>query len=184
MKKLLSLCVLIVVTATVSFAGETVSSKKIVVPAEDCRFRANELQIDASVVGHAGIYGGQTKQGIGGNLGLNYFWSKYFGIGIDNSVGGNQIVGQPGSQAFDRLLADLFVRYPICAWNLAPYAMVGGGAYWCGAVSQGQVCVGGGLEYRITSNVGFFADCRWLYGENGSKSLTMAMPRVGVRFAF
>lgn len=29
---------------------------------------------------------------------------------------------------------NLFLRYPICAWNLAPYVMVGGGAGWDGNV--------------------------------------------------
>ncbi len=183
MNKTLSLIALVLTTAVTSFAGQTINSKKVVVPAEECRFRSNEWQVDVSVMGSAGLYGGNTNQAIGGNFGLNYFWSKYFGVGLDDSVGGTQTAGKAGSSAFDGLHADFFARYPICVWNLAPYAMVGGGAHW-GAVSQGQGCVGGGLEYRCTSNVGLFADCRWLYGDNGSKSLSIALPRVGVRFAF
>ena len=30
---------------------------------------------------------------------------------------------------------NLFLRYPICAWNLAPYILVGGGAGWEADVS-------------------------------------------------
>ncbi|MBM3856466.1 MAG: porin family protein [Verrucomicrobia bacterium] len=183
MKKILSLLTLVLATATVSFAGETVSSKKVVVPADDCRFRAHEWQIDASTVGAAGVYNGQGKQALGGNWGVNYFFTEYLGIGIDNSVGSQRnagLSGFDGLQAFDTLQADLLLRYPVCSWNLAPYVMVGGGAHW-GPASQGDGNVGGGLEWRVLPHAGFFADCRWLYGNNG---LTMALPRVGIRVNF
>ena len=181
MKKTLSLLAIVLATAATSFAGQA-CSKKLVVPADDCRFRANEWQVDMSAVGGSGLYGGNTEQWLGGDLGVNYFWSKYFGVGVDNSIvvcssSGNTAVGA------DVLQADLIARYPICSLNLAPYAMVGGGAHW-GNRTQGNGNVGGGLEYRFTHNVGVFADCRWLYGDNGNMALTMAMPRVGVRLAF
>jgi hypothetical protein len=173
-------------TASLSFAGQSISSKKVVVAPDDCRFHANEWQIDSSTVGIVGVYGGQGKQGLGGNLGVNYFFSKYVGIGIDDSVGGGRNsneTGFTGMQAFDSLQADLLLRYPICVWNIAPYAMIGGGATWVSA-SQGDGNVGGGVEWRFMKNLGFFADCRWLYGNNGSKALSQALPRVGFRLSF
>ncbi|HLB34739.1 MAG TPA: hypothetical protein VJK54_10975 [Chthoniobacterales bacterium] len=185
MNKTLSLLA-IVLMATTSFAGQAVSSKKVVCTSDDCRFHANEWQVDVSTVGAVGVYGGQNKQALGANLGVNYFWSKYFGVGIDNSVGSERNAGMTGFnglQAYDSLQADLIARYPICSWNLAPYAMVGGGASW-GPASQGNGNVGGGLEYRLMKNVGFFTDCRWLYGNNGTMSLSMAMPRIGMRLGF
>ena len=181
MKKTFSLLALLLLTAATSFAGDTVASKKVVV-ADDCRFRANEWQIDWSTVGAAGVVHGQGKQGLGGNLGVNYFFSKYFGIGLDNSVGSVRNAGMTGFnglQADYGIQGDLLFRYPICAWNIAPYAMIGGGGHW-GPSSQGDGNVGGGLEYRVTPNIGLFADCRWLYGTQ----LSMALPRVGMRFAF
>ena len=182
MKKSLSLLSIVFAMAATSFAGQAVS-KKVVVPTDDCRFHANEWQIDASVVGAAGTYHSENFQGIGGNLGVNHYFSKYVGIGIDNSVGGATHCGST-PEGFDSLQADLLLRYPICSWNLAPYAMIGGGATWCCA-SQGDGNIGGGLEYRFTPNVGLFADCRWLYGGNsGGATLSMALPRVGFRFAF
>ena len=187
MNRKLSLIAILFATAATSFAGEMTSSKKTVMPADDCRFRAQEWQVDMSTVGTLTTYGGQNREGLGGNLGINYFFSKYFGVGIDNSVGSERNQGQTGFsglQAFDSVQADLIARYPICAWNLAPYAMLGGGAAWGGTGSQGDGNVGGGLEYRVTRNVGMFVDCRWLYGNNSSKSLSQAMPRVGLRFAF
>ena len=184
MNKTLSLLAAALMMTSLSFAGEAVSSKKVVIAPDDCRFHANEWQIDASTVGSSGVYGGQGKQSLGGNLGVNYFFSKYLGVGVDNSVAGYRNAAQTGGvQAIDRLQADLLLRYPICSWNLAPYVMVGGGAAW-GPLSQGNGNVGGGIEWRFMSNLGFFADCRWLYGNNGSASLTAAMPRAGFRFSF
>jgi len=183
MKKSFSLLVLILATAAASFAGETASSKKVVVPADDCRFRAHEWQIDASTVGAAGVYNGQSKQGLGGNWGVNYFFTKYLGVGIDDSVGSVRnagFSGFDGLQAGDSLQADLLLRYPLCAWNLAPYVMVGGGGRW-GPASQGDGNAGGGIEWRVLEHAGLFADCRWLYGSAG---LSMALPRVGIRVNF
>lgn len=184
MKKSLSLVVLLLLTATASFAGEEISSsKKMVVPADDSRFHKNEWQIDSSTVGAAGVYKGQGKQALGGNLGVNYFFTKYLGIGIDNSVGSIRnagLSGFSGLQGGYSLQADLLLRYPIAAWNLAPYLMVGGGASW-GPSSQGDGNVGGGVEWRLLPHVGFFADCRWLYGDQG---LSVALPRVGLRLSF
>jgi len=50
-----------------------------------------------------------------------------------------------------------------------------------GPASQGDGNVGGGIEWRVLEHAGLFADCRWLYGNNG---LTMALPRVGIRVNF
>lgn len=179
MKKTLSLLAIVLATAATSFAGQAVS-KKVVVPANDCRFRANEWQIDTAVVGAGGSYKGQKGGGIGGNLGVNYFFTNWFGIGVDDSIVGYKKSNSSGYQAVDSLQADLLFRMPICSWNLAPYLMVGGGGNW-GPLSQGDGNVGAGLEYRMTPNLGLFADCRWLYGSN---SLSMALPRVGLRFVF
>jgi hypothetical protein len=185
MKKTLSFFIVILATAAASFAGETVNSKKVVVPADECRFRSNEWQVDASVMGSSGVYGGKGKQSLGGDLGINYFFNRYIGIGIDDAVGGiRNAAVTSGTQAIDRLQFDLLLRYPICAWNLAPYAMVGGGTSWWGSIAQGNGNVGGGIEWRFMKNVGLFTDCRWLYGSNASSSLTAAFPRVGLRFNF
>ena len=74
-----------------------------------------------------------------------------------------------------------FVRYPICSWHLAPYAMVGGGAdFERNRPTVGYGNVGVGLEYRITNNIGIFSDGRYFYGGSGN----FANVRGGVRFAF
>ena len=183
MNKTLSLIAIVLATAATSFAAQAASSKKVVVASDDSRFRANEWQVDAAVVGAGGTYNSHSSQGIGGGLGVNYFFSQYFGVGVDNSVGAFQCSGH-GTEAVDSLQGDLIARYPLSSWNLAPYAMIGGGANW-GSATQGDGNVGIGAEYRFTRNIGMFADCRWLYGGNtGGARLSMALPRVGVRFAF
>jgi hypothetical protein len=182
MKKTLSLLVVTLATASLSFAGQVVSSKKVVLPSDDCRFRANEWQVDISATGKVGNSSSNYNQGVGGNLGVNYFFTKYIGIGVDDSVGGTARPGQT-SVGYDSLQADLLARYPICSLNLAPYVMVGGGASWA-TTSQGNGNVGGGLEYRLTKNVALFGDCRWLFGSNGSGYLSQALPRAGLRLAF
>jgi hypothetical protein len=186
MNKVLSLLTALFLTASLSFAGETVSSKKVVVSTDNCRFHAHEWQIDSSTAGLVGFSKGESKQGLGGNLGVNYFFSKYLGLGVDDSVGSGHNPGMSGFyglQAYTSLQADLLFRYPICNWNLAPYAMVGGGATW-GPTSQGDGNVGGGIEWRFMSNLGFFADCRWLFGNTGNFALSQALPRVGFRLSF
>ena len=184
MKKTLSLIALVLASTSLSFAGQVVSSKKVVVAADESRFRANEWQVDTSVVGAGGKYNSQNGGGVGGNLGVNYFFTKFIGVGIDDSIGGFWPSNKSGPEAVDSLQANLLLRYPISTWNLAPYLMVGGGASW-GNASQGDGNVGGGVEYRVTPNIGLFADCRWLYGGSSSVGqLRYALPRVGLRFAF
>jgi hypothetical protein len=61
--------------------------------------------------------------------------------------------------------------------------MVGGGAaYGSGRNGHGFGHVGGGLEYRLTSNIGLFSDARWVYSSEEPKSGVLG--RAGVRFAF
>lgn len=181
MKKITSLILIALTMAATSFAGTEASSKKVVATPETSLFRANEWQVDIGVVGAAGTFQGSPSESIGGNFGVNYFFTQYLGIGVDNSVSG---YGTPSSIcASDRLQADLLFRYPICAWNLAPYVMVGGGASW-DTVSQGNGNVGLGFDYRLTRNIGLFADCRWLYGNSSQGIVSTAMPRAGVRFIF
>jgi len=193
MNKTLTLLALVLATAATSFAGTAVSdSKKVVVaPAPNPElFRANEWQVDAFVAGAAGQQNDHTYNGVGGGLGLSYFVTKYFGIGIDNSLGslvrsGTEPDGvhyaPSGRATYYTLQADLIARYPIESWHLAPYVMVGGGSVWSAPASGGNGNVGAGLEYRINRTVGLFIDSRYIYGATGlSESLT----RSGVRFAF
>jgi hypothetical protein len=176
MNKTLTLLAVVIATAATSFAGTAVSSKKVVVAPQQDLFRAGEVQVDAFAAGAAGRYNGQSVNGFGGGLGLSYFLTKYFGVGIDDtltSLNGN-------GHTYNSTQGSLIGRLPIESLHLAPYALVGGGATW-GTKSQGDGNVGVGAEYRINRSIGLFADSRYLYGNhNLSESLT----RAGLRFIF
>ncbi len=102
MKKILSTLALAIITASAAFAG-TDSKKVVIAPVQEDLFRAGEIQIDASFAALLGRYNGRNANGIGGNLGLNYFITRYIGIGVDNTVGG--WVGSGNNGAFDNLQA-------------------------------------------------------------------------------
>jgi hypothetical protein len=173
----------------------------------------------------------------GGGLGINYFFARYFGLGIEQSVFGRNSGARPidgagnvnpnfdvGDYGFTRwqTAAHLILRYPICQWNLAPYVMIGGGAQYGnvpnidygGPVSRGIAAgaaqataagfptqargfrsnyrmagqgfgsVGGGLEYRLTQNIGMFSDLRYLFSGVDGLANNQMQWRYGLRFAF
>ena len=177
MKKLtLSLLLGATLVAGSAFAGtESKSFKdKVTVAPEECRFRDMEFQLDTFYTGFFGSHGSQLSTGSGGGFGLNFFFAKYFGIGYEAAWYDNN-----GTAEHLPLAGNFFIRYPICAINLAPYVMVGGGAGWDGTcIGYGNV--GGGLEYRFTNNIGLFVDGRYFYGGSGN----VANLRSGLRFAF
>lgn len=164
-------------TAAAAFAGDGKTFKdKVPVEVETCKFRANEIQVDAFAAG--GWYN-QGRPGWGGGLGVNYFFTKFIGLGVEQDVLGHQ--GENSVRW--ATVGNLYLRYPICSWNLAPYAMVGGGAsYGEGLKGHGFGHVGGGLEYRVTDNIGLFSDARWIYSSEEPKSGVLG--RAGLRFAF
>jgi hypothetical protein len=177
MNKTLTLLEVVLATAATSFAGVADSKKVVVAPVQTDLFRAGEVQVDAYVSGIAGKYNHNTANGVGGGLGVNYFFTRYLGIGVDDtltSINGN-------GKVFDALTGNLIARLPIESWHLAPYAFVGGGAVWGNHKSQGGGDVGGGLEYRFTRTVGIFVDSRYVYGNQG---LSETLSRAGLRLAF
>lgn len=118
------------------------------------------------------IWGTYNRDG-GGGAKLEYFWSKYFGLGVEGFVlNGPEIGGA--------VLASLTVRSPIGCSHFAPYAFVGGGATTDDVRAMGQI--GGGLEFRFTRHVSVMADFAWnIVGENTSD---FGMARAGINFAF
>jgi hypothetical protein len=176
MKKLLLTTAIVGFSLCTALAGDGKSFKstKEVVVTEDCRFRDTEFQIDGFYSGFFGSSGSRFSTGSGGGFGFNFFFARYFGIGYEAAWYSNN-----GTAEHMPLGGNVFFRYPICSLNLAPYAMVGGGAAWDGT-TIGYGNVGGGVEYRITKNLGIFADGRYFYGGTGN----VANLRSGIRIAF
>jgi hypothetical protein len=178
-KHIINSVLAVAVLTTAAFAGT--DYKKNVVEEATCNFRANEFQLDAFA---AGAFYKNGRPGWGGGLGLNYFINRYIGIGVEQDLVGRNDNGS-NSYAEWGTLGNLFLRYPICSWSLAPYAMVGGGAFYGTNKGIGVGHVGGGLEWRYNENIGLFTDARWLYtGGNNNNYSGAVLGRAGIRVAF
>jgi len=142
------------------------------------------------------------RDGSGGGLGVNYFFARYFGIGLEGNwwVGVNEgstvtttyvrrtdgatkkeTVTTRGRDAAQQLSGSIIFRYPfegVCCW--APYVFTGGGVVFDGSTT-GFAHVGLGAEFRITPHIGVFADWRWEFMDDRND---VNMTRTGVRFVF
>ena len=192
MKKYIITGIMAAIAATSAFAGTETVSKEVIAVEPTCLFRDQEFQIDAFGLGN--FAQGNTDMGgrpaWGGGLGLNYFFSKYVGVGLEQDLFGRNSGSSTGNDfGYTRwaTIGNLFLRYPICSINLAPYIMVGGGAIYGNVPKlggQGIGHVGGGLEYRFTKNIGLFSDARYLYSGAAGLPGSQLMWRYGLRFAF
>jgi hypothetical protein len=206
MKKYIVTSLVAAVAATSAIAGPSKVVKEVIVPEDPCLFRDQEIQLDLFGLGdfYKGRYDMSGRPAYGGGVGVNYFFMKYVGIGFEQEVYGRNTKGNrsqlnDGGYTRWKSVGNLFLRYPICQWNLAPYVMIGGGADY-GRVGGGYVNspgsrpnklagkgfghVGGGLEYRVTQNIGLFTDARYAYSRVGGLPANELLWRYGVRFAF
>jgi len=196
-KKYIITGVLATVAATTVFAATEAVSKEVVAAEPTCLFRDREFQIDAFGLGefYQGNFDMSGRPAWGGGLAANYFFTKFLGIGLEQDLYGRNKLGNQSQENDFRYtrwatIGNLFLRYPICSLNLAPYLMVGGGANygngrWApGIAGQGFGHGGGGLEYRVTENIGLFSDARYLFSGVSGLPNNQLMWRYGLRFAF
>jgi len=148
---------------------------------EGDRFRANEFSVDlfgSYLRGEAedwdDVFDDTDGGRWGGGLGLNYFITRWFGVGADAAVHSN------GGAFVDYANANLIFRVPIDAISLAPYAF-GGGGYLFDPDEVFTLHAGLGLEFRLNANTGIFIDGRYTWGEDSFESSQI---RSGLRFAF
>ncbi len=184
MKKIAFSALSAIALSTAAFAGAPmVDSKDKVIMPEPC-IKDMEFQIDA-FGSYTDTRGGGNGDGFGGGLALNYFFTRFVGVGIESNVTGG------GDTRWD-LGGRLLVRYPIDDLCLVPYAFVAGGVVTGNGDTEGAIGVGGGLEYRVVAQkLGIFAEGRytWTGGDNGGRhnsnnSDDAAQVRVGVRVVF
>jgi hypothetical protein len=187
------------VLAATSFAGHEMASgkdmkeSKPVLP-PTC-FGDKELQLDvfyAYVDGNSSQHAGPIRDnGHGGGIGINYFFSRYIGIGAEGYwINAETNTAQPGATDDDKVFHNvngmLIFRLPIDEACLAPYAFVGGGATLDGN-NWAVGFTGIGLEYRAVPNkLGLFIDGRWnYYGDRyGNDTQNNFTGRAGVRLVF
>ena len=134
-------------------------------------YSAHEASFDAF-----GFYAGKNKDGRddawGMGVGVNYFFSKYFGVGADSYMDAFEVPYLLNGQGI--------FRFPINGTSLAPYGFAGGGRQWEHS-PQWLADAGVGLEYRIHPHVGAFFDAREVFAD---KTKDYAVLRFGFRFAF
>lgn len=145
-------------------------------------YQANEVSFDGFGTGSIGrstidhFSGDRVRHNgrLGAGAGINYFFTRYFGVGAD-------AYSENTTGAFiDSAEANLILRIPLGQTPFAPYVFAGGGhTFDTVRTSFGQA--GAGLEARFTRNVGVFVDAR---GVAPDRTKYYGVARLGMRFAF
>ena len=139
---------------------------------EEAIYGPKEFSLDAF-----GGYATRDKNGDpnsawGYGVGLNYFFSEYYGVGADTY-----------SDAFNwpyQLNVTGILRYPLGKSGFAPYATAGFGRQWAHA-AQWFGDIAGGIEYRFNPHTGVFTDFRGVFPENTESFMNW---RFGFRLAW
>ncbi len=168
----------------VAVAGTQLSDSLIDYHEPASLFRAGEFNFDISGV-YTTASSGPLDDAWGGSLGITYFVTRYIGIGVEGFLvdGATSFDDRhrSSSDTIGGVNGNLILRLPLDEYRLAPYIVAGGGALIDSDNSEGQVHVGGGLEYRVTDTVGIFGEGRHVWVED---SENYGLFRAGVRFAF
>jgi hypothetical protein len=165
------------------------------VPPEN-RFTANEFSLDLSGSytapqrGFTHVFDTNIRHDgkWGGNVGANYFFLQYLGIGgnINMSANGGNFVVQA--------LGNLIFRWPICPIGIAPYIFGGGGRGFDSfrggpffdredPTWQWFADGGVGLEWRPNATTGIFTDATYMWHLKDG-SFDRLLLRVGLRLVF
>jgi hypothetical protein len=165
--------------ASVAFAGQPVvsyDSKKTVIPAEPC-FAETELQLDIYGA-YAGTYGDAHEDGWGGGVGINYYFTRNWGVGVDGTVTDGE------GQELWHVLGHVLLRFPIETDGglcLAPYIKAGGG-YQVNGSGDWAYGAGAGIEFRLSQRVGIFGEGGYYWSADDENDFAQA--KAGVRFIF
>jgi hypothetical protein len=175
MKKIaFSLLACLALVASASAGHQMASGKDYKgTPPPPC-FQDQEFQLDLFGL-HGWTTDGPHDDGFGGGLGLNFFFIRNLGIGIDGSVR-----DADGGDVLWTASASLIVRFPIeGSVCVNPYILAGGGVQG-NDQTEGEVHAGGGLEFRVNPGLGIFAEGRYYWADD----VEQAQARLGLRFAF
>ena len=169
------------------FAGPHAVDKKVVVPPAEPCFREHELQLDVFANYMHGTHSAVHRDdGFGAGLGLNYFFTRYIGLGVDASVN-NVFRDKNGNDNHDGIFnstGSLILRYPLELGSLciAPYALGGGGVQTGAGSTLGTWHAGGGLEWRATPKLGIYSEGRYTWPTERDEETVQV--RIGARFVF
>jgi hypothetical protein len=123
-----------------------------------------------------GSYATRNRHGhsdaFGFGVGANYFWMRYFGVGLDTYA--------DAFRAPYLLNGSVIARYPVKDTAFAPYGFAGFGRQWEYA-PQWLGHIGLGVEYRLNARTGIFLDARRVFPDSTED---YALWRFGLRLAF
>jgi hypothetical protein len=163
------------VTALVALAGNAAIAQTT-----DDKFPNNQLSLDVFGTYHQAFetFGSQFdkswKHGVwGGGLGVNYFFNRYLGVGVDS-------YGDDKGPVFNNVAGSVFLRMPIGETGLAPYIFGGIGEDFH-PVGNFTEHAGIGVEFKINSHWGIFTDARYTYANKDGNS---SLARAGLRYSF
>ncbi|HEX3628533.1 MAG TPA: hypothetical protein VH280_24250 [Verrucomicrobiae bacterium] len=143
-------------------------------------YHGDQLSIDLYGVGllHSSDFnnGDRARHNLrwGGGAGLNFFFTRYIG------VGGDACAITFHHSFVDMTTANLILRLPIGGTGLAPY-LFGGAGYQFEGIDQIVGGGGVGLEVNVVPHFSFFVDARYLAAV---KTEDFGMGRAGVRLSF
>lgn len=144
------------------------------IPSRDLYYPSDQLKLNLF-----GSYASRNRFGSsgdrwGGGAGLDYFFTRYFGIGADTYIEEAKWPYRVNGSAIIRLpLPDMFSR-------IALYGFGGGGREFK-YVPQYTWHGGGGAEFKLSPNVGIFGDAREVFPDKTGK---YALVRAGLSFGF
>jgi len=165
---------------------------------EETCFKAQEWQFDVFgqySVGeafHAGLF---HDHAFGGGVGINYFFTRNLGLGVDAAwldvkedprFVRHHTESDSETTTMHNFSGSVIYRFPIDQHCLAPYIYAGGGFHVDGQ-QWASAHAGAGLEYRIKpEKFGVFIDARWTFlgDREGRDDLNFISTRAGFRFIF
>ena len=116
-----------------------------------------------------------NRSDYGGGLGLNAFFNKHFGIGVE------AISSSPNQgNVIDEGNAKLIARLPVAI--LSPSIFAGGGRSF--ETEEFTAFGGAGVEIKVSKNASIFGDGRYVVQADRIRDPGYALARVGVRFNF
>ena len=145
-------------------------------------YRPQELSLDLFGTGSVGeqtidhISGARLRHDgrLGGGVGLNYFFTRYVG------VGGDAYTENQDPCFIYSASGNLILRLPLADTGIAPYVF-GGGGYQFDEVAQHFAQAGAGVEFRFNQQVGIFVDARYVIAD---KTQNYGVGRAGLRISF
>lgn len=167
-------------TTTTSWWGQRTTYDR-----DSVKYNANELSLDLfgtynhTIEHFDDIFDRSWHHGKwGGGVGMNYFFTKYLGMGVDTFA-------QENGHILNNVTGNLYARMPLGNSGFAPYIF--GGAGWNdGSIIQGlthstdQLTADGGvgIEFRFNPHMGVFSDIRYTWCD---KTVDLCLVRAGFR---